>query len=707
VQMQKRCIALDVNIMDPHHEEENEQIQDVLDIGQSILLEVWDSDALGFSAIKDFLGEAWLPPLSTFNTNGQKKDVVLPLHKADFSGEGENGASREDKSKHLEDDKIQITGEIFVSVQWKFPLYDPNALQGLMQSVQEWIREPHIRIQDHAIKSGKMKGKTFCQAVIETYGPEAPLRAIHEQEVNDDGSMNRRFFSGPVGSCLDSSEKKRVEEFFKNMPKGDIAGRADIQDKMHKGELTLTIKRAQNLRRADTISRVGGMGTCDPKVQVYIRNDNANRWRKKPLDYTKVGTKEKNKLEWAWDHTMKKEIFTGAYEAKIIQDDPTLWGDVQRNLLKLNRRAYRRYEEDKAISRVRRFGQEGLKVIFKDESATPQSHKPGDNHGVEVMIGDTIREFKQKLMLACEKEANHWSRTSEQAEQDENCVKYSDIFIGFRHLVMAFVPTPKLQKMFAQKMHEGEAYKHAYKQAMDDPSNWEPLDPTQSFQQYQMKYAFGPKRPTMLRVVEATEAYKAQNLRYKYFEESFNVLKRFEDTNEKTKCFGWAKYRHENDLRDEWRPAFVTKEGHGDGTQFKVRWIFPSIVDPMVTDPKRREELQVKAQSTIAPPADVLIGPRFPRFDDETIKEHIEYLKQALPLRKAGKSDWEIEVVLTQLMDEDRQRKKEEGGVDNADQAMTPITLDEIRQYLQREEELQANSKKAAFTTDWEKRGEK
>merc|ERR1712060_634636 len=99
------------------------------------------------------------------------------------------------------------------------------------------------------------------------------------------------------------------------------------------------------------------------------------------------------------------------------------------------------------------------------------------------------------------------------------------------------------------------------------------------------------------------------------------------------------------------------------------------------------------------PPSEVLLAPRFPRFDDETIKEHKEYLQQAVPLRKAGKSDWEIEAVLTQLMDEDRQRKREEGGVDAGEQSHTPITLDEIRQFLQREEESQANKKTANFTT--------
>merc|ERR1712003_444311 len=110
----------------------------------------------------------------------------------------------------------------------------------------------------------------------------------------------------------------------------------------------------------------------------------------------------------------------------------------------------------------------------------------------------------------------------------------------------------------------------------------------------------------------------------------------------------------------------------------------------------RERKRKQKTQPTL--PADkVLLAPRFPRFDDDVIKEHEEYLKQAVPLRKAGKSDQDIEIVLRQLMDEDKQRKKEQEGEDNEHaNPVSPITLDEIRQYLQRKEEETQQAKKQA-----------
>merc|ERR1740130_29259 len=40
----KRAIPLDVTIMDPHQEEEDQQFMDSVNVGQSILVEVWDAD---------------------------------------------------------------------------------------------------------------------------------------------------------------------------------------------------------------------------------------------------------------------------------------------------------------------------------------------------------------------------------------------------------------------------------------------------------------------------------------------------------------------------------------------------------------------------------------------------------------------------------------------------------------------------------------
>merc|ERR1719174_943364 len=95
----KKSIPLDVTVMDPHQEEADQQLMDAVNIGQSVLLEVWDADV----ASKDFLGEVWLPPLSSLTTVA--KDYVLPLQPADMTEDAENGQSRESKHKGLSEDQ--------------------------------------------------------------------------------------------------------------------------------------------------------------------------------------------------------------------------------------------------------------------------------------------------------------------------------------------------------------------------------------------------------------------------------------------------------------------------------------------------------------------------------------------------------------------------------------------------------------------------
>merc|ERR1719162_1287063 len=112
----KKAIPLDVTVMDPHSEEVDQQFMDAVNVGQSILLEVWDADV----GSKDFLGEAWLPPLSKISS--QKKDFVLPLIDCDMSEESERGPSREPEEKKIPKEQ-KITGELYVKLAWEYPVY--------------------------------------------------------------------------------------------------------------------------------------------------------------------------------------------------------------------------------------------------------------------------------------------------------------------------------------------------------------------------------------------------------------------------------------------------------------------------------------------------------------------------------------------------------------------------------------------------------
>ena len=52
---------------------------------------------------------------------------------------------------------------------------------------------------------------------------------------------------------------------------------------------------------------------------------------------------------------------------------------------------------------MRRFGAEGLKLSFKPvSSAEPAA---GANHGIDVLLTDSIRDFKEKVTVACANES--------------------------------------------------------------------------------------------------------------------------------------------------------------------------------------------------------------------------------------------------------------------------------------------------------------
>jgi len=577
-QRRKEPVALEVVIMDPHHEEADQSFHEQLNAQQSILLEIWDADV----GNQDFLGEAWLPPLSTLGP--RMKDFVLPLKAADMTPDAENGPSREsDNSKVLwmAGDATKITGEIYVSASWVYPAYTQKE---------------------------------------------------NEETVVSEGGET-------------------------------ISDRAMVQEKLHTGKLTLKIHKCKGLRRAD--AKKGR--DCDPQVSVWIRNDVAQRWRRKPLCRTKVVPNNRSPTFNFAPDTF--DIVNGSYESRFPPMAEGWFAEVKQ-LFELPS-ARRRRQENLENLAVRTFGSAGLKICFKGEE--DEQPGPGKNHKVQVFLGDSIREFKNKLTLACEKEAAYWKNQAGPDAANE-AAKYSDVKIGFKHLAMVFVSSSKLQKLIAQNLTKGEEYRLAYHQALNDPSSWEPLDPARSFAQYP-QFRFNMKYAQQMRVVEATEAYKSQNLRYKAYAKSMNRVS-WKDTNTPDSCFGWAKYEHKekngNVLLEEWRPALV---GKGDPTSYKVDWLYrPAGSEPRTSLKKDQ----------------VLLAPRLPLFDDSIDPRHQEFLEQASTLRSSGKSDWDIEQILNQLQDEKFEEQRKAGTLeqDGEEEITKPprITVDHIRAFLSRSE---------------------
>jgi len=322
---------------------------------------------------------------------------------------------------------------------------------------------------------------------------------------------------------------------------------------------------------------------------------------------------------------------------------------------------------------VKHHGKSGLRLAFSAHPSSSSSSNEGENHQVNVFVGDSIHEFKSKLSQACDKEARFWALNHKSISQ-----KYENVTIGHNHLVMVFVPSAKVQQLYEQNLQGGTEYKHAYQMALNDPSSWQPLDPTRTFAQYP-QFNFGRDRGAgqLLRVIEATERYKIENIRYKEFARELNI-QHFPDMDTEEMCFGWAKYTHRFDGDScEWRPAFVSTSGDSDaaGSNYNVEWVFKPV-------PSDGDAVEGDVDDTLEMDKfDVLLAPRCAHIDHVVHPAHKDLLGQTMGLRQLGKSDWEIEAMLNKLLD-DRWAQQHSSESPEAGSPPPRITVDIIRTYM-------------------------
>jgi hypothetical protein len=555
---------------------------------------------------KDFLGEAWLPPLSTFGR--RSKDLVLPLKPACYHEDADNGPSRPadkittDNAQELakKDPNKKVTGDIYLSVAWKYPAYEVDE---------------------------------------ENAGESAHDRAL-------------------------------------------------AQERLHTGKLTIKIEQAKNLRRSDALKG----RDCDPVVHVWLRNDVLMRWRKKPMVRTKPVSNNRNP-KWNF---VKEDIplLAGEFEAKLPHVEESLFATVMQTFQ--TKRQVDRKQAIRDMHANKRFGNEGLRVAFSDHAKVSGAPAhPGENHGVDVFFGDCIFEFKKKLQQACANECVYWAKKA--GEADARAVAYSDISISSKTLVMVFVPSAKVQKLFQQGLHESQEYQIAYEQAKADPSSWQPLDPARSFSQYP-QFGFGRPQAQQLRVVESNATYRLYNLRYKEFARDMNK-KGYEDTDTQTEAFGWAKYVHMHDSDGkgptiEWRPCIASAAPSGtqherpayhlsadsaENLNFSIRWCFPVTKSNVAVGVPSASPAAAGDVKEIRDKQYVLLKPRCPQFDKSVHPLHVDLLDQAKNLRVGGKSDFEIAQMLDRLLQEQWEQTRHE---QEDETRPPPITVDVVKAYF-------------------------
>lgn len=437
-----------------------------------------------------------------------------------------------------------------------------------------------------------------------------------------------------------------------------IETRVEREEVLHQGKLKLKILRAEGLRAPD--ASVRSRRSADPYVIVYCLNEANGEWRRKhsvsgalglldPILRTRV---VKSTINPEWNEEKEVNLFTGAFEQRIWK--------FKHHHFHLTKRG-QQHEKDEYNMAVLGDHEE-LRIYFGDDDKKKRK-EVGARHGVEIFLGDTVRQFKRKLMEACRKEAEYIEKESQQragntssgigaqaqpkTAAEKQAAKYRMVAVTFKSAVTVFVPSEKLRSLFSQSRKNDYEYKRLYKLEEQDPAYWQPLDPIRTFAHYANTYGFGLQIPNekdpaqRIRIAEVTGDYKLRNHRYRKFEEEVNKgTHRPDDEDTEDSCFGFGLYTHVHDGGStEWRPVSVERPDSSsqdiDKRSFECTWLYCLGEDG--------EEQALDEEK-------VLLAPHNPKIFGSGSLEHQEFLNQAEELRNQGMNDHDITVKLNESL---------------------------------------------------------
>jgi len=451
-------------------------------------------------------------------------------------------------------------------------------------------------------------------------------------------------------------------EALKELPdNASRAERAQQQEQMHTGKLQIKIIKAEGLRAADVIKKNGS----DPYVLVYVHNDAYSQpgegWKT-----TLTGVHEhvfqtsvkKKTVDPVWNET-SEPIFlkTGAFEKRTHQ---------ARSVAVTKRQTVAK--EDKQAAAILSDSTDELRIFFGDRTKSGQE---GGRHDIQVFSSDTIHEFKSKVLLACADEARSERDSTKRAT-------YANLKLGYGDIVTVFVPSEALQNLITRGHTNTHEYTRLMKVEPQDPSRWEPLNPSCAFSQYSKQFVFGSSRCVRLRVHEATAEYRTLNPRYRRFEaQQAAAAFQIETLNEKGRCFGYAKYIHNDDGDSvEWRPAIISPlehEGGGDPL-YNPSWLYdmweglPSFI--------------TKDQMLLAP------------LSPQILQVYEEFMTQAFSLHAMGMSEVEIATELNaRFMRKYSVPKNTKHKSDEVNLPQMQITAGQVKNYLRQQARLRSTER--------------
>lgn len=499
--------------------------------------------------------------------------------------------------------------------------------------------------------------KQFALPVV-PYDPSNSRPGGTKKEL--DPQKNREIGGDLIVKASWKLPAKEPEETAPEGQEETLQQRVKREEQLHTGELMLEIVRAEGLRAADMRRKSGS----DPYVIAYVKNEaedpkEGKQWRTNETTGThepifKTGWK-RGTINPEWNEAMKEPFLlkTGAFEKRTRKK----WA---LHNIHISQRGRQNQKDQEALKVIADSEKDELKIYFTDPregfdpkpgGQQPSKDEPGRQHGICVYLGDTIREFKQKLERACELEAEYWMK-NKKPELSEN---YKKVHMSIKHQVTVFVPSEKLRSLAQQGRTGANEYKRLYKLEDSDPSYWNPLDPIRTFQHYQSTYGFGAKQPQRLRINEGTEDYKIRNYRYRQFlADQEEMAKIPADMNEDGKCFGYGLYVHEKDQGStEWRPCIADRP---DGDRFKVDWLYTPKLESAEQGP---EATQIRDDKEELEQENLLLAPHMPKIFGSGHLEHQEFLAQAKALHDQGMSDAQIAKELNDRMNKKFEKSKE------------------------------------------------
>lgn len=478
--------------------------------------------------------------------------------------------------------------------------------------------------------------------------------------------------------------------------KGDRQARVAREERLHTGELYLRILKAEGLRSADKKLSTSGdirKASSDPYVRAYVKNQaemgSDKGWKTNPVTgvvetLLRTGYKSRTVNPNYTDDakaTVKVQLQTGAFAKRVQQ------GHFKLDVTQRQRQRSQMAHEQRVLN-----DQAEISIFF---GHTPDPAKgPRPEHRVDVYLGDTIHLFKLKLREACKQEAMRCPADDERKAKFEALSKKID----HRHIVTFWSPSAKLRELHQAGRTASHEFRTLREFELNDPSSWQPLDDTRTFNDYKAIAGFGgikDGRPeeVRLKVTEVNDAYFMKNHQFREFDEKRKAMNsRIEETNNDKACFGYVRYEHQSDGPSfEWRPALLQKvETQTDRQRFKAEYLYAR---PNANRAGARglspEEAAIQAMHEEVDQDRVVLAPAHPKFLGSGDFIHQDLLMKAPKMFEQGMSEKDIADNLnkTMMADFDKNRQQIESATSDSAKAFKPtkptlITAAEVRSYL-------------------------